>query len=43
MEAELIRKIFKNKANNQMSITLPKRIVSPKSKKVRLIIKEWMN
>ena len=42
MDAELVRKVFRNKRNNQLSITLPRKICDIKSKKVRLIIKEWI-
>jgi len=45
MASELIRKLFKNKRNNQISITLPKKDkegnkLDPKSSK-RIRIKDW--
>lgn len=43
MDKSLVRKIFKNKANNQYSITLPKKIFDKskiKPKKIRINVEE---
>ena len=42
MDEELIRKIFRNKANNQCSITLPKKLFDKtRNKSTKIKIKDW--